>query len=67
MNNNFKHLFHAAVIGIVLCLIMKSVLGQTTKVACDRSMVLASLALIYMIAYGHKFPPGSLNPSLKFW
>ena len=67
MNNNLKHLLHAVVIGIVLCLIMTMVLGQSKAVACDRSMVLASVALIYMIAFGHKFPPGPVNPSLKFW
>tara|TARA_B100000902_G_C26980051_1_gene749826 strand:- start:167 stop:370 length:204 start_codon:yes stop_codon:yes gene_type:complete len=67
MNNNLKHLFHAVVVGIVLCLVMTKVLKQSTSVACDRSMVLASLALIYMIAFGHKFPPGAVNPSLKFW
>ena len=67
MNNNLKHLLHAVVIGVVLCRIMTKVLGQSTSVACDRSMVLASLALIYMVAFGHKFPPGALNSSLKFW
>jgi len=67
MNNNLKHLFHAVVVGIVLCLVMTKVLKQRTSVACDRSMVLASLALIYMVAFGHKFPPGAVNPSLKFW
>ena len=67
MNNNLKHLLHAVVIGVVLCLIMTMVLGQSKEVACDRSMVLASLALIYMIAFGHEFPPGALNSSLKFW
>ncbi len=67
MNNNLKHLFHAVVVGIVLCLVMTKVLKQSTSVACYRSMVLASLALIYMVAFGHKFPPGAVNPSLKFW
>ena len=67
MNNNLKHLFHAVVVGFVLCLVMTKVLKQRTSVACDRSMVLASLALIYMVAFGHKFPPGAVNPSLKFW
>ena len=66
MNNNLKHLLHAVVIGVVLCLIMSKVLKQSTSVACDRSMVLAAVALIYMVLFGHTFPPGSINPSFKF-
>ena len=66
MNKNLEHLLHAVIIGVVLCLIMTKVLGQSTGVACDRSIVLASVALIYMVMFGHNFPPGVINPSFKF-
>ena len=66
MNKNLTHLLHAVLIGLVLCLVMTKVLAQSTGVACDRSMVLASVALIYMVLFGHKFPPGAINPSFKF-
>ena len=61
MNKNLEHILHAVIIGVVLCLIMTKVLGQSTGVACDRSIVLASVALIYMVMLGHKFPPGVIN------
>ena len=66
MNKNLEHLFHAVIIGVVLCLVMTQVMGQSTKVACDRSMVIAALAFVYMVMYGHKFPPGNVNPSFKW-
>tara|TARA_Y100000389_G_scaffold72803_1_gene69554 strand:+ start:1112 stop:1312 length:201 start_codon:yes stop_codon:yes gene_type:complete len=66
MNKNLEHILHAVIIGVVLCIIMTKVLGQSTGLACDRSIVLASVALIYMVMFGHKFPPGAINPSFKF-
>tara|TARA_Y100000996_G_C22137950_1_gene485010 strand:+ start:276 stop:476 length:201 start_codon:yes stop_codon:yes gene_type:complete len=66
MNKNIEHIFHAVIIGVSLCFIMTKVLGQNMNVACDRSIVLAAGALIYMVLFGHKFPPSGLNPSFKF-
>jgi hypothetical protein len=38
-------------------------LNQRAIVAQNRSLVLAAIALIYMIAFGHGMP-GRLNPDL---
>lgn len=66
MNHNLEHVMHAAILGVVLYFGMTKLLGQTCEKACGRSIILASVALIYMIMYGHKFPPGAINPSLGF-
>jgi len=41
-------------------------MGQGSDKACSRSIIISALALIYMIMYGHQFPPGTMNPSLGF-
>ena len=64
MKQNLEHVMHAVIIAIVLCFIMVQFLGQSQEMACGRSILIASLALIYMILFGHSFPPGKINPSL---
>jgi ACR3 family arsenite efflux pump ArsB len=54
---------HSAVIGILLYLFMIFVLGQRQVVAENRSILLAALALIYMIMFGHGLPK-SINSNL---
>ena len=49
-------LLHSAIIGIVLYLIMVYVLKQRQVVAENRSVLLAAVALIYMIVFGHGMP-----------
>jgi hypothetical protein len=66
MNHNMEHVMHAAILGVILYFGMTKLMGQNCEMACGRSIILASVALIYMIMYGHKFPPGALNPSLGF-
>ena len=56
-------ILHAIIIGIVLYLIMIYALGQNQVKAETRSALLASLALIYMLLFGHKLPT-SLNQNL---
>tara|TARA_B110000008_G_C16667543_1_gene443409 strand:- start:68 stop:265 length:198 start_codon:yes stop_codon:yes gene_type:complete len=63
---NVEHLSHAFLLGLVLYVIMTQFMGQPYEKACGRSMILASCALIYMIMFGHKFPPGKINSSLGF-
>lgn len=65
MNKNLEHVLHAGILVVVLCFIMKQ-MGQTDDQACSRSIVIGSVALIYMVMFGHTFPPGNLNPALKF-
>ena len=61
-----EHGLHSIVVFIVLYFGMTMLLGQSKEVACTRSAVLTALVFIYMVAFGHKFPPGPINPALKF-
>ena len=49
-------LLHSAIFGIILYLIMVYVLKQRQVVAENRSVLLAAVALIYMIVFGHGMP-----------
>jgi len=61
-----EHLMHSVILGVVLYFAMTMLLKQSKEMACARSSVIAAAAFIYMIMYGHKFPPGQLNPALGF-
>ncbi len=56
-------ILHSAVIGILLYLFMIFILGQKQSVAENRSILLASFTLIYMILFGHGLPT-SINKDL---
>jgi hypothetical protein len=56
-------LLHSVIIGILLYLFMVFVLGQRQVVAENRSILLASLVLAYMILFGHGLP-NRMNPNL---
>lgn len=47
---------HSAIIGIVLYFIMTVVLKQNPVVAENRSVIIACLATIYMVLFGHGMP-----------
>lgn len=47
---------HSAIIGILLYGAMVFGLGQQKNVAENRSILLASAALIYMVLFGHGLP-----------
>ncbi len=49
-------LFHSAVIGVILYVIMRFGLKQENMVAEDRSILIAAIVLIYMILFGHGLP-----------
>jgi hypothetical protein len=63
MENGRMMVLHSALIGILLYLIMIFILGQNKIVAENRSILLASLILIYMILFGHGLPT-SINKNL---
>ena len=63
MESGFVMLAHALLIILVLYLIMCYVLGQNSRVAEDRSVLLGGLALVYMVLYGHGMP-GRVNPAI---
>jgi hypothetical protein len=56
-------LLHSVIIGILLYLFMIFILGQKQIVAENRSILLASLILAYMILFGHGLPT-SINKNL---
>jgi hypothetical protein len=49
-------LLHAILIGIVLYALMVFILGQHPHIAENRSILIASIVLIYMIVFGHGLP-----------
>ena len=63
MERGYIMVIHSSIIGILLYLFMLFVLKQNPIVAENRSIVLSSIALIYMIIFGHKLPT-SINPNL---
>ena len=56
-------LLHSVMIGIVLYVIMIFGLGQQQNVAENRSILIASAVLIYMILFGHGLP-GPINKNI---
>ncbi len=56
-------LLHSVIIGAFLYFFMIIVLGQAQPVAENRSIVIASVVLIYMIVFGHGLPI-SINKNL---
>jgi hypothetical protein len=54
---------HSVVIGIALYAVMLLLLKQSPAVAENRSILIASAVLIYMIVFGHGLP-GRVNPQL---
>ena len=49
-------ILHSALIGIILYFIMTLGLKQQANVAENRSILIASVVLIYMILFGHGMP-----------
>jgi uncharacterized membrane-anchored protein len=64
MEGGLTMLMHSVVIGLVLYIIMVYMLKQKQEVAIDRTLVISSLLLVYMIAFGHGLP-NRLNKNLK--
>ena len=56
MESSLTMIVHAVIIGIVLYLIMFYGLKQSQLQATDRSVLMGSLALVYMVLFGHELP-----------
>lgn len=56
-------LFHSLMLMLLSFVIMRYVLGQSSRVAEDRSVLLGGLALVYMVLFGHGMP-GRVNPTI---
>jgi hypothetical protein len=63
MENGIMMLLHSIIIGLLLYVFMIFILGQKQAVAENRSILFASLILIYMIIFGHGLPI-SLNKNI---
>ena len=55
--------FHGLLIAIVLYLLMRYLLGQSNEKALARSVLFGSLAVSYMVIFGHRLP-GYVNHNL---
>jgi hypothetical protein len=56
MESGATMLIHSVVIGIVLYIVMRFVLGQRQVIAENRSILISAVALAYMILFGHGLP-----------
>ena len=63
MESGLTMVLHSVIIGILLYLFMIFILEQKRIVAENRSIVLASIILVYMIVFGHGLPT-SINKNL---
>ena len=56
MESGTTMLIHSILIGIILYVIMRFLLGQRQIVAENRSILISAIALAYMILFGHGLP-----------
>jgi len=56
MERGLIMLLHSVIIGIILYFVMTLGLGQQNLVAENRSILISSCILIYMILFGHGLP-----------
>ena len=56
MESGLTMLLHSVIIGIVLYFVMIFGLGQDSNVAENRSILIGSVVLIYMVLFGHGLP-----------
>jgi hypothetical protein len=64
MDDGTSHVLHSILLTSILYALMVYILKQQHRVALDRSILIGTVALMYMILYGHSFPPGKLNPNI---
>jgi hypothetical protein len=56
MEQHWMMVLHSVIFGIILYVFMIFGLGQQNEVAERRSILIASVVLIYMILFGHRLP-----------
>jgi hypothetical protein len=56
MERGLMMVLHSIIIGIVLYMLMVFVFNQKSQIAENRSILIASVILIYMILFGHGLP-----------
>lgn len=63
MERGIMMLLHSCIIGLILYILMVFVFKQKETVAENRSILISSVILIYMILFGHGIP-NKLNSEL---
>ena len=63
MESGSVMLFHSVILMLISYVLMRYVLGQSSSVAEDRSVLLGGVALVYMVLFGHGLP-GRVNPRI---
>ena len=63
-DSGFTMVIHSIVITAILYIIMTKFLKQSIQIATDRSILIGTIILLYMILFGHSFPPGKINPNI---
>jgi uncharacterized membrane-anchored protein len=56
MERGLIMVLHSLVIGVVLYMLMVFVFNQNPRIAENRSILIASAILIYMLLFGHGLP-----------
>jgi hypothetical protein len=56
MERGLIMVLHSLVIGVVLYMLMVFVFNQNSRIAENRSILIASAILIYMLLFGHGLP-----------
>lgn len=57
MERGLMMLLHSAIISAVVYLIMVYAMGVSNQMAETRSLMIGSITLLYMLAFGHELPP----------
>ena len=63
-DSGFVMVLHSIVITAILFVVMTKLFKQSVSVATDRSILIGTAILAYMILFGHSFPPGKMNPNI---
>ena len=56
MESGFIMFIHSAIISLILYVIMRFIMKQPVLISQNRSILIGTLALIYMILFGHGLP-----------
>jgi len=56
MENPLFHLLHASILCVLLYLFMRYFLHFSQIMSLNRSLLVSSIVLIYMILFGHRLP-----------
>ncbi len=56
MEEVFNHFIHAVIIALIAFAIMRFIFRQSFNMSANRSLIIGSVALVYMIFFGHSLP-----------